>query len=336
MTIDEYTNKHKDRVLATLLHYIPSKQPHQHYDIVRDYPKRKSSYRRPILLLLAGQMFGASFDQLRLPAAIYKLLEDWLLLEDDVIDQSDVRRGLPTIHRLHGNGTAVNAGDATSIVAWRMANDYIGSIPQRAGERFFDVVYDVLDNTFAGQFLDSAFFSKPDSLENYGEDDYIEIAKKKTSFHAVCGPLYLGAVVAGAQDKDIGVFRTIGIPAGIAYQMSNDLSGLVVAAKKDPKLYDDLYQPRLTIPLLYAYRKSRQQVRKTMDAVLNRPRCEKTTADITFMVRVLERTNALEYARRLLRCYIARTQSLINRYQNDLPDNQYRAVLLKAIVDIPL
>ena len=91
---------------------------------MRDYVDRQGSYRRPGLVMLTGQLFGAKPEDLILPAAAQQLSEDWILMQDDAEDDSELRRGKPAAQRIHGWVHAMNATNTGQMAMWRMLKDY--------------------------------------------------------------------------------------------------------------------------------------------------------------------------------------------------------------------
>jgi len=90
MNFKEYIELHRNKVYSTICKYMPIKEPEENYRIMREYIDRQGSYRRPGLVLLSAQLFGASVDSALLPAAAQQLSEDWILMQDDVEDDSDL------------------------------------------------------------------------------------------------------------------------------------------------------------------------------------------------------------------------------------------------------
>ena len=92
--------------------YLPTNEPRCHlYDLAADYPNRGGKMMRSSICIAATRAFGGR-TQDALPAAVaIELLHNAMLIHNDIEDESKERRGLPTIHMLHGVPTAVNVGD---------------------------------------------------------------------------------------------------------------------------------------------------------------------------------------------------------------------------------
>jgi geranylgeranyl diphosphate synthase type II len=86
-------------------------------ELVRDYPSRGGKGIRPALVMASCRAFGGSRREALGPAVAIELMHNAFLIHDDIEDESTLRRGRPTLHRLHGAALAVNAGDALAVLA---------------------------------------------------------------------------------------------------------------------------------------------------------------------------------------------------------------------------
>ena len=101
---------------SALARWLPKGEPKDYlYDPIADYPSRGGRMLRPSLCIATARVFGATVEQV-LPAAVcIELIHNALLIHDDVEDESDERRGRPTLHRLVGTPLAINAGDSLAM-----------------------------------------------------------------------------------------------------------------------------------------------------------------------------------------------------------------------------
>src|SRR5216684_7430168 len=105
---------------SALKDYLPEREPRRYlYDLLNDYPQRGGKMMRPSLCIATARMFGARIEQALRTAVAIELLHNALLIHDDIEDGSERRRGLPTLHLLHGVPLALNAGDTLTLMALR-------------------------------------------------------------------------------------------------------------------------------------------------------------------------------------------------------------------------
>ena len=259
----EYVHANGDAVYSKIMEYMPLKEPIEHYRIIRDYSERRGSYRRPGLLLLTGQLYGAELKDLILPAAAMQTSEDWILIHDDVEDNSELRRGKPALHKIYGSEIAINAGDAVHIEMWKMLKDYIAYAGIEKGGRLFDKFHHMLRYTVEGQYIETNFIYNVRDLSKASQDLYYRIVDSKTCYYTVYGPMQLGAMVAGQKDSTLEMLKQIGSPAGIAFQIVDDILDMTAEEKVfGKKRYGDLYEGKLTLIMLHAYENSTDSEKK--------------------------------------------------------------------------
>jgi geranylgeranyl diphosphate synthase type II len=91
-----------------------------HYQITSDYSFRQGKYLRPSLLLMTAGSLGLDIQKAIPTAAAMQISEDWILNHDDIEDDSQERRGLPSLHHQIGTPLAINAGDALHALNWQL------------------------------------------------------------------------------------------------------------------------------------------------------------------------------------------------------------------------
>ena len=335
MDFKEYVAGQRDDIYSKIMEYLPIKDPEDHYKIVREYSERRGNYRRPGLLLLSGEMFGATREKLILPAAAMQLSEDWILIHDDIEDNSELRRGKPALHKIYGNEIAINAGDAAHIAMWRMLKDNLLKLGDAQGNRIYEKFYNMLEYTVEGQYLETNFIYNIRDLSKVPEDFYFRIVHGKTCYYSVYGPMQIGAMVANRDDGTINMMRTIGEPAGMAFQIVDDILDMT-ADEKDfgKKRYGDLYEGKLTLIMIHAYSGATADEKAKIDAIYNKKREQKTTEDISFLVDIINKYDGLGYAKSIAEGYSKKAKEALDTYSGVIPDNEYTETLVSAIEDL--
>lgn len=168
---------------------------------------------RPSLLLAVCEGFGGD-AQAAIPQAIgLEMFHNFTLLHDDVMDNADMRRGRPTVHRRWNASTAILSGDAMLILATQMIAD---CPPDRLPEvlaLFNQTALEVCE----GQQLDMDF----ESMSTVTEKDYIEMIRLKTSVLLACA-CKMGALLAGATKEQCKEVYEFGERLGLAFQLQDD------------------------------------------------------------------------------------------------------------------
>lgn len=205
------------QLLAMFEDYLASseihKEPQGIYDPINYVLSMGGKRIRPVLMLLAYSLYKDDAKTI-LPAALaIETYHNYTLLHDDVMDNADVRRGKPTVHKKWNENAAILSGDSMLVLAY-----------QRMLEVKNDRLKEVLDifTTTAleigeGQQYDLEFESRMDVKE----EEYIEMIRLKTSVLLACA-LKIGALLANAPQEDCDKLYDFGINMGLAFQLQDD------------------------------------------------------------------------------------------------------------------
>ncbi|MBQ7819770.1 MAG: polyprenyl synthetase family protein [Bacteroidales bacterium] len=199
---------------------------------------------RPLLALMACDMFGGNINNVISPALGLEIFHNFTLLHDDVMDNADIRRGRATVHKAWSENTAILSGDAMQIIA-----------TQKIAETPVDVLKEVLDlyNTTAleiceGQQYDMEFEERDD----VSVEEYIEMIRLKTAVLIGCA-LKTGAIVAHATPAQADAIYKFGVNIGLAFQLQDDyLDVYGDPAKFGKKIGGDILNNKKTYMLISA------------------------------------------------------------------------------------
>lgn len=196
---------------------------------------------RPMLVLLGARAAGYQGEQHIALAAVIEFIHSATLLHDDVVDESDLRRGNKTANAVWGNAASVLVGDFLYSRAFQLMVE-VGSMG----------VMRILANTTnaiaEGEVLQLLNLNNPQTTEAA----YFRVIERKTAqlFDAATR---IGALLAGLDDKDQATFGAIGMNLGIAFQLADDvLDYQAHAGALGKSLGDDLAEGKPTLPLIHA------------------------------------------------------------------------------------
>lgn len=184
------------------------------WKINREYPERKGKYIRPTLVLLTARAFGVNENQGIKAAAAMQLSEDWILIHDDIEDNSKERRGKPTLHKIYGTELAINAGDALQIIMWKIISD-------QNSKNLTDEFYKMLLRTTLGQGVEQVWTNN--KKRSLTDKEYFFIADSKSSYYSIAGPMRLGAIVADASKEELDKITEFGLYLGRCFQLVDDI-----------------------------------------------------------------------------------------------------------------
>jgi len=200
---------------------------------------------RPLLLLHANQLFGGRVEE-ALPAALaIELFHNFTLVHDDIMDQAAIRRGMPTVHKKYGLGTAINTGDLLMIVAYQYLNQINIEYLREALSLYNDTSTKIME----GQFLDLEF----ETCKVVSSEEYLKMIELKTSL-LIAVSMKLGALLAGANPDEQALLFHFGKNLGICFQLKDDWLDVYGDHKIGKKIGGDILQNKKT----YLYTKAWQ------------------------------------------------------------------------------
>jgi geranylgeranyl diphosphate synthase type I len=203
---------------------------------------------RPLLCLLCCQASGGNW-RAALPAASgLELIHNFSLIHDDIEDDSDTRRGRPTLWRAWNLPQALNAGDALLVLSHLTAQRLNGTgIEPKLALEVQQTIDEGCLRVTLGQHLDLDF----ETRQTVTEDDYLEMIEGKTAslIAAACAS---GARLGGADLERAGHFRKFGLHMGMAFQILDDILGIWGAPEITGKpAGDDLLSHKKSLPVIY-------------------------------------------------------------------------------------
>ena len=285
-----------------------------HFKMVSDYPKRKGKYLRPTLLMLTAQSLGFDLIKSLSSAAAMQISEDWILCHDDIEDQSEERRGQPALHKIYGNELSLNAGDALHILMWQVLSKNYEILDSEIARRIQNEFFCMLNRTILGQTIEIKWTQ--DNRFDLTEEDILLILESKTGYYTIAGPMRLGAILAGASDKQLESIYKFGILLGRSFQIVDDLLDLTSDfAGQKKQQGNDIYEGKRTIMLIHLLNNANSSDLTKLKELLSKTRDQKTSDDITWVIEKMTEYGSLEYSKNLAKKFALEAQNI---FDNDL------------------
>ncbi|RMF96503.1 MAG: octaprenyl diphosphate synthase [Gammaproteobacteria bacterium] len=264
---------------------------------------------RPLLVLLAARACGYAGQKHVLAAAIVEFIHTATLLHDDVVDDSDLRRGQDTAKRVFGNEASVLVGDFLYSRSFQMMVE-VGQM------RIMDVLADATNTIAEGEVLQLMNCNDPDTTE----EQYLEVIYRKTAKLFEAGVL-IGAILADQSRAVEDAMATYGRELGIAFQLVDDALDYDANQEQFGKnIGDDLAEGKPTMPLIHALRRGSPQ-----EQILIRRAIEHGgQREIAPILAAIDRTGALAYTLGRAREAVQRAVAALER----VPDSAYKASLV--------
>jgi len=168
---------------------------------------------RPSLCLMACKAFGGDVDKAVNPALALEIFHNFTLLHDDIMDNDEVRRNQPTVHKKWNANTAILSGDAMQILAYQ----YLSKVPEFCLKKALDIFTDTALKVCEGQQYDMDF----ETQEIVEVGDYLTMIEYKTA-SLIEASLKIGALVGGASDEEVELIGQFGKNLGLAFQLRDD------------------------------------------------------------------------------------------------------------------
>ena len=263
---------------------------------------------RPMLVVLAGQAAGPTTADHHQLAAIIEFIHTSTLLHDDVVDESDLRRGRSTANALWGNAPSVLVGDFLYSRSFQL-------MVELDRMEVMQILADTTNRIAEGEVLQLLHVHNPDT----DEAAYLRVIERKTAV-LFAAATRLGAVQAGASAEVQQRLHDFGMNLGLAFQIADDVLDYTAdAADLGKNLGDDLAEGKATLPLIHAMAHSN-------DAVRNRLREIVEAGDASAMPEVLAaigQTGGIGYSQQRAAHYAALAEQALD----GLPDNQWLQAL---------
>jgi geranylgeranyl diphosphate synthase, type II len=199
------------------------KQPVSLYEPIRYLMALGGKRLRPMLTLLAYSLYKENVKAIMPHAVAVEAFHNFTLMHDDIMDKAPLRRGHPTVHEKWNVNTAILSGDVMLVKVYDMFLSIDKNILATVIQRFNKCASEVCE----GQQWDMEFETQP----TVTEEQYLNMIQLKTAV-LVGFSLELGALLAGASEKDCKSLREFGINIGIGFQLKDDLLDAYGDSKK--------------------------------------------------------------------------------------------------------
>lgn len=327
--------KEIDREIATYLDAIIKETAKQDFLMadalryVKKFVLSGGKRLRPAMMYYGYLAAGGKERKKILQTAVsIELTHAFLLIHDDIIDKDDLRHGINTVseeYRQLGKKYFPKKdwrhfGDAIAIII----GDMVGAIGSRIifnsgfdTELVFQALtklQEIVSVTVIGEAKDVYIEYSGQATEK----EVLRMYEYKTAKYTIEGPLHLGAILAGADEKIRGAFTEYAIPLGIAFQIQDDILGIFGSKEKIGKPIDsDIREGKRTILVVKAEEWGNREQKNILKNILGKS--DLSVEEIKKFQNVIIETGALEYAKELARKLIAKSQKALSGLKTCLP-----------------
>lgn len=292
---------------------------------------------RAQLLLSAHDAYGGAHPAAahHIAAAI-ELFQTAALIHDDILDQAHTRRGAATIHRrlarVHhehgwqgdaehfGVSAAILAGDIALMAAHVALSRGAAQLSPASAAQATELFADMSILCTAGQYADMRLAAQPVDALTEQEAAIVAMMRSKTASYSAEFPLALGAACSDAGEEGIAAMKAVGVPLGLAFQLRDDVLGLVGEPEVTGKpAGDDIREGKRTLIMVHAWRKADAAEREAMRQAFSMPDADAAT--VAAAVAAVESTGAIAEVEELIGRYAAEARAALHTAAASLSDD---------------
>ena len=262
---------------------------------------------RPFMVIKSCQILGGKASNAIPAASAVEMVHNFTLVHDDIMDNDEMRHGVPTVHRKFGMSVAILAGDVLFSKAYQVISD--SNLSPDATKKIVSRLAKACVEVCEGQLYD---IKMAEEKRIPSQPDYIKMIEKKTAalFDVSCS---MGAICATKNSKDISNLSSFGKNLGIAFQITDDLIGVM----GDPKITkkpvgNDLREGKKSLPILMAIKLAKGKNKKIILKSFGNPKASKT--ELSNAVEVIRSLGIEENVRNQALKYAEKAETSLEKY----------------------
>ena len=291
--------------------YLNSKlkgNPKKLYDAAGHLIVNGGKRLRPYMVIRSCQILGGKSSTAMIAASAVEMVHNFTLVHDDIMDNDEMRHGVPTVHKKFGMPIAILAGDVLFSKAFQIISE--SKLSPNANAHLVSRLAKACVDVCEGQLLD---IKMADEKRIPTEAEYITMIGKKTAalFDVSCA---MGAICATNRPKDISNLSDFGRNLGIAFQITDDLIGVMGDPKVTKKpVGNDLREGKKSLPILMAIKLAKGNEKKTILKAFGNSKISKK--DLNKAVEVIRSLGIEEKVRNQALKYAEKSEKSLIKYK---------------------
>ena len=254
---------------------------------------------RPYMVIKSCEILGGTVKQALPAAAAVEMIHNFTLVHDDIMDNDEMRHGVPTVHTKFGIPVGILAGDVLFSKAFEIVSGSVSKAPKEVSLSLVSNLAKACVDVCEGQILD---IRMAQSQKIPSENQYITMIEKKTAalFEVSCA---MGAICANTKRKDVSNLSLFGKNLGISFQIVDDLIGIIGDSKITKKpVGNDIREGKKSLPILLAINKSNNKDKETILNAFGNPSVSKDELELAVKtirsmgIERIVRKKALQYS----------------------------------------
>ncbi len=312
------------------------------FESIREFTLREGKRLRPLLLILTYKGYASASQKISRKlynaSTCMEFLHNFMLIHDDIIDRSDLRRGKPTMHKIlertvqarDPDKLGIDLGIIAGDIVYALAIDAFLSIdePSERKERALKYFIQTAAFTAMGEFIDTVSAVKP--VEDVDEKEVFLNYTLKTARYTFDCPMVTGAILAGAGTQEIKKISRFGILIGQAFQVQDDIIGVFeTEANIGKPILSDLAEGKKTLLVTRAFSVLQQEAKKEFLSIFAKK--TKTLKDLETVKKIFVKTGSLDYALEAIHTRLAEARKILDRLDMN---EEYRGLLEDCLLKL--
>jgi len=290
--------------------YLNSKlkgNPKKLYDAAGHLIVHGGKRLRPYMVIRSCQIVGGKSSNAMSAASAVEMVHNFSLVHDDIMDNDEMRHGVPTVHKKYGMPLAILAGDVLFSKAFQVITD--SKLSSNATTQLVSRLAKACVDICEGQLLD---IKMAEEKKIPSQVEYITMIGKKTAalFDVSCA---MGAICASNKSRDVSNLSSFGRNLGIAFQITDDLIGVMGDPKVTKKpVGNDLREGKKSLPILMAIKLAKGNNKKIILKAFGNSKVSKK--DLSKAVEVIRSLGIEENVRKQAQKYSEKAEKSLSKY----------------------
>jgi len=310
-TINQQLDKLKNIFEEKISNLFNDKLPTSIYEPAKYILKGSGKRIRPLLVLLSAKVVRGKYNDVYNAAIAVELLHNFTLVHDDIMDNSDLRRGKLTIHKKYDTNTAILVGDSLLAIAY----EYLLKDLKKKSKDIIASFTKGLVEVCEGQGYDKEFEIRNDVTLK----EYLLMIKKKTAamMEMACA---VGSSIGGGSTNEIKALSNFGLNIGMAFQINDDLLDIIGKEEEFGKnIGCDLLEGKKTYLFLKALDKAQGEQKEFLNKIITNKGIK--TEEINFYKNLYYELNVIDDAKSKIKFYTEKAIKNLNFFNNKKEKN---------------
>lgn len=291
MEIVEILKKYSTGVDGEIEKALNTIDPENLHDASKHLIKAGGKKIRPALVLLTAEAVGGNIEGAYKTAAAVELIHTFSLIHDDIMDEDEMRRGMPSVHTIWGEPMAILAGDILFSLAFELvAQTHSDDIPPNRVVQALNTVVDACIKICEGQAFDMSFEGKLDVKES----EYLNMIYKKTAA-LIAAATKAGAIMGGGSEQQVLAMTEYGRLIGMVFQIQDDYLDVVSDEKQLGKpVGSDIVEGKMTLMVVHTLSVASTEDKEELISILNNH--SEDTENVKKAIDIFDKYGSIKYA----------------------------------------